>query len=45
MNAKRKKRRDRKRLSKRRVEPKRISAPPGELQEVEESNRLAFSRK
>lgn len=45
MSAKRKKRRERKLLRHHRVEPKRIWAPPGELQEVEEPNRLAYSRK
>jgi hypothetical protein len=44
MSAKRKKRRERK-LRQRRAEPKRIWAPPGELQEVEEPNRLAYSRR
>jgi hypothetical protein len=44
MSAKRKKRRERK-LLRHRVEPKRIWAPPGELQEVDEPNRLAYSRK
>jgi hypothetical protein len=46
MSAKRKKRRERK-LRKRRVEPKPklIWAPPGELQEVVEAERLAYSRK
>jgi len=45
MSAKRKKRRERKLLRHHRAEPKRIWAPPGELQEVEEPNRLAYSRK
>jgi Recombinase len=45
MSAKRKKRRDRKLLRQHRTEPKRVWAPPGELQEVEEANRLAYSRK
>lgn len=45
MSAKRKKRRRERRLRERRTEPKRIWAPPGELQEVEEPNRLAYSRK
>jgi Recombinase len=44
MSAKRRKRRERK-LRQHRAEPKRIWAPPGELQEVEEPNRLAYSRK
>jgi hypothetical protein len=44
MSTKRRKRRERK-LRHHRVEPKRIWAPPGELQEVEEPNRLAYSRK
>jgi Recombinase len=45
VSAKRKKRRDRKLLRQHRTEPKRIWVPPGELQEVEEPNRLAYSRK
>ena len=45
MGVRRKKRRERKLLRQRRVEPKRIWAPPGELQEVEEPERLAYSRK
>jgi hypothetical protein len=45
MSAKRKKRRERKLLRQRRTEPKRTWAPPGELQEVEEPERLAYSRK
>jgi hypothetical protein len=45
MSAQRKKRRHRKLLRHQRAEPKRIWAPPGELQEVEEPNRLAYSRK
>jgi hypothetical protein len=44
MSARRRKRRQRT-LRQPRVEPKRIWAPPGELQEVEEANRLAYSRK
>jgi hypothetical protein len=44
MSTRRKKRRGRK-LRQHRAEPKRIWAPPGELQEVEEPNRLAYSRK
>jgi len=44
MSAKRKKRRER-RLHRHREEPRRIRAPPGELQEVEQPNRLAYSRK
>jgi hypothetical protein len=44
MSAKRKKRRGRK-LRQHRGEPKRIWAPAGELQEVEEPDRLAYSRK
>jgi hypothetical protein len=44
MSAKRKKRRERK-LHRHREEPRRIWAPPGELQEVEQPNRLAYSRK
>src|SRR6266540_139286 len=46
MSAKRKKRRERK-LRERRAEPKPklIWAPPGELQEVVEAERLAYSRK
>lgn len=42
MSAKRKRRRQRK--LQRRAEPKRIWAPPGELQDVDEPNRLAYSR-
>jgi hypothetical protein len=45
MSAKRKKRRERKLLRQRRGEPKRIWAPPDELQEVVEAERLAYSRK
>lgn len=45
MSAKRKQRRERKLLRHHRAEPKRIWAAPGELQEVEEPNRLAYSRK
>jgi Recombinase len=45
VSAKRKKRRDRKQLRQHCTEPKRIWVPPGELQEVEEPNRLAYSRK
>jgi Recombinase len=45
MSAKRKKRRERKLLRQHRVEPKRFWAPPGELQEVEQPERLAYSRK
>jgi hypothetical protein len=44
LGAKRKKRRERK-LRQRRVDPKRFWAPPGELHEVEEPERLAYSRK
>lgn len=44
MSAKRKRRNEQK-LRRHRAEPKRIWAPPGELQEVEEVNRLAYSRK
>jgi hypothetical protein len=44
MSAKRKKRRQAK-LRPRHVEPKQISAPPGELQEIEELNRLTYSRR
>jgi hypothetical protein len=44
MSAKRKKRRERK-LRQHRAEPKRIWAPPSELQEVVEPNRLAYSRR
>jgi len=44
MSAKRKKRRERK-LRQRRTQPKRIWAPPGELQEVVEAERLAYSRR
>ena len=45
MSARRKKRRGRKLLRQHRLEPQRIWAPPGELQEVDEANRLAYSRK
>jgi hypothetical protein len=45
MSAKRKKRRQQKLLRHRRSEPKLIWAPPGELQEVVEAERLAYSRK
>jgi hypothetical protein len=45
VSAKRKKRREQRQLRQRRAEPKRIWAPPGELQEVEEPERLAYSRK
>jgi recombinase len=45
LSAKRKKRREQKLLRQRRVEPKRTWARPGELQEVEEPERLAYSRK
>jgi Recombinase len=44
MSAKRKRRSEQK-LRRHRAEPKRIWAPPGELQEVEEPNRLAYSRR
>lgn len=44
MSARRKRRRERKRR-KRRTEPKRTWAPPGELQEVDEADRLAYSRR
>jgi transcriptional regulator with XRE-family HTH domain len=44
MSAKRKRRRERK-LHQRRSEPKRIWAPPGALQEVDEPNRLAYTRR
>lgn len=44
MSAKRKRRRERK-LRHRRTEPKRTWAPPGQLQEVDEPDRLAYSRK
>src|SRR5436190_11626469 len=44
MSAKRKRRSEQK-LRRHRAEPKRIWAPPGELQEAEEPNRLAYSRK
>jgi hypothetical protein len=44
MSAKRKKRRERK-LRHHRAEPRRIWAPPGKVQEVEERNRLAYTRK
>lgn len=45
MSAKRKRRRDRKLRHQRRTEPKLIWAPPGELREVVEAERLAYSRK
>jgi hypothetical protein len=45
VSAKRKKRHERKLLRQHRVEPKRFWAPPGELQEVDEPDRLAYSRK
>jgi hypothetical protein len=45
MSAKGKKRRQRKRLRQRSVEPKLIWAPPGELQEVVEAERLAYTRR
>jgi hypothetical protein len=45
MSAKRKKRRERKLLRQHRAEPKRMWAPTGELQEVVEAERLAYSRK
>jgi hypothetical protein len=45
VSAKRKKRREQKLLRQQRAEPKRHWAPPGELKEVEEPNRLAYSRK
>ena len=45
MSAKRKKRRDRKLLRHHRPEPKLIWAPPGDLQEVVDAERLAYSRK
>jgi hypothetical protein len=45
MSAKRKKRRGRKLLRQHRAEPQRIWAPPGELHEVDEARRLAYSRK
>jgi Recombinase len=44
MSARRKRRRERK-LRQRKTEPKRTWAPPGELQEVDEADRLAYSRK
>ena len=44
MSARRKRRREQKRRQ-RRTEPKRTWAPPGELQEVDEANRVAYSRK
>jgi hypothetical protein len=44
MSARRKRRREQKRRQ-HRTEPKRTWAPPGELQEVEEADRLAYSRK
>lgn len=46
MSGKRRKRREHKLQRRRRAEPKRIWAPPGELQEVDgEVDRLAYSRK
>jgi len=45
MSAKRKKRRDEKLLRQRRTNPQLVWAPPGELQEVVEAERLAYSRK
>jgi hypothetical protein len=45
VSAKRKKQRERKLLRQRHAGPKRIWAPPGELQEVEDPDRLAYSRK
>jgi recombinase len=45
VSAKRKKRRARKLLRQHRVEPQRIWAPPEELHEVDEANRLAYSRR
>ena len=45
MSASRKKRREQKLQRHRRVEPKLIGAPRGELKEVAEPNRLAYSRK
>jgi hypothetical protein len=45
LSAKRKKRSRKKLLRQRHGEPERIWAPPGELQEVEEPNRIAYSRK
>jgi hypothetical protein len=45
MSAKRKTRRERKRLRQRRVEPKLVWTPPGELHEVVEAERLAYSRR
>ncbi len=44
MSAKRKRRSEQK-LRRHRAEPKRTWAPPGELQEVDEADRLAYSRK
>jgi hypothetical protein len=44
MSARRKRRRERERRQ-RRSESKRLWTPPGELQEVEEADRLAYSRK
>jgi hypothetical protein len=44
MSARRKRRRERKRRQ-RSSEPNRTWAPPGELREVEEADRLAYSRK
>jgi Recombinase len=45
MSAKRKKRRERKLVRQHRGEPKRMWAPTGELHEVVEAERLAYSRK
>jgi hypothetical protein len=45
MSTKRKKRREQKLLRHRRAAPKLIWAPPGELQEVVEGERLTYSRK
>jgi hypothetical protein len=45
VSATRKKRRYQKLLRQHRSAPKRICAPPGELQEVEQPNRLAYSRR
>jgi hypothetical protein len=44
LSARRKKRRERKLVRQRRGEPKRTWSPAGELQEVEEPSRLAYSR-
>lgn len=44
MSARRKRRRERK-LRQRHIQPKRYRAPPSELQEVEEPERLTYSRK